>query len=285
MISNLSFAAVPPYIPSPKGRGFTAVLINFVWNPVFAFLLARCFLSRSADLQIGFMMLMVTPCTDWYLIFTGLARGNTALGSSILPLNLVSQIVLLPVYLLLFMGEAVSFTPGAVIQSIVLVLVIPMAAANLFKIGLGKAGGEKEEKKEKEKIRGNIMKRSDDLQFVLLCCAIITMFASQSGVLLSHLPLFLTAAPPILIFFALNGPGAFLIGQAWGLPFQDRVALVFTTSARNSPVALAIAAVTFPERPVIGLILVMGPLLELPLLGINAAVLSRLLRPPAASGT
>jgi hypothetical protein len=30
MISNLSFAAVPPYIPSPKGRGFTAVLIKFM---------------------------------------------------------------------------------------------------------------------------------------------------------------------------------------------------------------------------------------------------------------
>jgi hypothetical protein len=28
MISNLSFTAVPPYIPSPKGRGFTAVLIK-----------------------------------------------------------------------------------------------------------------------------------------------------------------------------------------------------------------------------------------------------------------
>jgi hypothetical protein len=30
-------------------------------------------------------MLMVTPCTDWYLIFTGIAKGNVALSTAILP--------------------------------------------------------------------------------------------------------------------------------------------------------------------------------------------------------
>ncbi|MDR0655874.1 MAG: bile acid:sodium symporter, partial [Treponema sp.] len=49
----------------------SALIINFLFTPLFAFALSKIFLTGQADLQIGFIMLMVTPCTDWYLIFTG----------------------------------------------------------------------------------------------------------------------------------------------------------------------------------------------------------------------
>ena len=79
----------------------TAVIINFIWTPLLILVLGRLFLVDHPELLIGYIMLMVTPCTDWYLIFTGISKGNVALGSSILPLNLVLQLVLLPVYVFL----------------------------------------------------------------------------------------------------------------------------------------------------------------------------------------
>jgi ACR3 family arsenite efflux pump ArsB len=57
---------------------YTSVSINFVWTPLLAWLLAFVFLGDHTALYIGFIMLMVTPCTDWYLIFTGIAKGNVA---------------------------------------------------------------------------------------------------------------------------------------------------------------------------------------------------------------
>ena len=254
-----------------KRFAIAALIINFGWTPVFAFLLAKIFLSQSVDLQIGFIMLMVTPCTDWYLIFTGLAKGNVALGSSILPLNLVAQIALLPLYLSLFMGEAVSFTAGVIIQSIALVLIIPSVSANLLKAAFKRAG----KRELVEKIAG----KSEDIQFLLLCCAIAAMFSSQGALLIARLVVFTELAPPVILFFAVNGTAVFWVGAALGLSRQDRTALLFTTSARNSPVSLAIAAVTFPARPVIALALVMGPLLELPILGINAGLLKKINAP------
>jgi ACR3 family arsenite efflux pump ArsB len=68
---------------------FAALAVNFIWTPVFAYLLGRVFFRDVIDMQMGLMMLMVTPCTDWYLVFTALAKGNVALGASILPLNLL----------------------------------------------------------------------------------------------------------------------------------------------------------------------------------------------------
>lgn len=57
----------------------TTILINFVWTPILVWLLGKIFLSHPPIMQIGFIMLMVTPCTDWYLIFTGVVKGNVPL--------------------------------------------------------------------------------------------------------------------------------------------------------------------------------------------------------------
>lgn len=78
------------------------ILMNFIWTPLFAYILGAIFLNQHIDIWIGFIMLMVTPCTDWYLIFTDIAKGNLPLSTSILPLNLILQLILLPIYLLLF---------------------------------------------------------------------------------------------------------------------------------------------------------------------------------------
>ena len=50
------------------------------------------------------------------------------------------------------------------------------------------------------------------------------------------------------------------------------MALNFTTLARNSPLSLAIAVAAFPDRPLISVALVVGPLIELPVLSIIASI-------------
>jgi ACR3 family arsenite efflux pump ArsB len=250
----------------------SALIINFIITPLFTFTLSKLFLSGQIDLQIGFIMLMVTPCTDWYLIFTGIANGNVPLGASILPLNLILQILLLPVYLLLFMGREVSFGATTIMHSIVFVLIVPLVAANIVKLII---------KKFVKKINHQnkfaaFLKKSDDIQFILLCLAIISMFASQGTLLTGNTILFIKLLPPLLIFFPTIFCLSFFTGKILKLPFKNITPLIFTTSARNSPISLAIATITFPQQPVISLVLVMGPLIELPILAIISLVLKNM---------
>lgn len=77
------------------------------------------------------MMLMVTPCTDWYLVFTSIARGNVPLSASILPMNLMLQLLLLPVYLLVFSGTVGTFDLSSLAESVLLVLALPFGLALL----------------------------------------------------------------------------------------------------------------------------------------------------------
>src|SRR5699024_12513029 len=78
-------------------------------------------------------MLLVTPCTDWYIIFTNLAKGNTALSTTILPINFILQIILLPVYIYMFFG-VFAWVSFRVVLSMILTLIIPLGLAAFVKL-------------------------------------------------------------------------------------------------------------------------------------------------------
>jgi len=86
----------------------SSLLVNFVWSPLLAVGLGAVFLRDQPALWVGLIMLLVTPCTDWYLVFTDIADGDVPLATSVLPYNLVLQLVLLPVYLYAFAGTLVD---------------------------------------------------------------------------------------------------------------------------------------------------------------------------------
>ncbi|CAI3685978.1 bile acid:sodium symporter [Clostridium neonatale] len=246
----------------------TALIINFIWTPLLAYLLGLIFFNSSVDLQIGLVMLMVTPCTDWYLVFTGIANGNIALGASILPLNLLLQILLLPVYLFLFFGGTVTFDSSAVLISIVTVLIIPFALAMLTKLGI-RFGNFFERKIAK------LNEIGDNAQTFFLCMAVIAMFASESKEVIENPLLLLQMMVPLVIFYVTNFILAGFVGRKQNFSYEDTVSLTFTTIARNSPLSLAIAVAAFPDHPLISLALVIGPLLELPALSIIATLLKK----------
>ena len=105
----------------------TTVLINFMITPIVAFFLGQIFFASSIEIRIGLLMLLVTPCTDWYLVFTGLSRGNVGLNISILPINLILQIVLMPIYLFVFLGREIQIDTTDILQSVLIVLLIPFS--------------------------------------------------------------------------------------------------------------------------------------------------------------
>ena len=59
-----------------------AVVINFIITPVTAYVLGKMFFGNSVDIRIGLLMLLITPYTDWYLVFTGMSKGNVELNMS-----------------------------------------------------------------------------------------------------------------------------------------------------------------------------------------------------------
>lgn len=232
--------------------------MNFLWTPVLAWALGAIFLRDAPDLWVGLIMLMVTPCTDWYLVFTSIAGGDVSLATALLPFNLSLQILLLPIYLLVFTSTLVELNPQTLVSSILWVLVLPLLMAILSRRCISHWWGI-------EWLHHHIPKITT-LQVVCLNIAIAAIFTAKSQALFERPGLLLQLLPSVLLFFWIN----FWIAQALGwrlrLSYTTRVCLIYTTLARNSPLSLAIAASTFPDRPLIALTLVIGPLIELPIL-------------------
>lgn len=244
-----------------SNRRFTlsAVCLNFVLTPIVSYILGLVFFDGSMDIRIGLVMLLVTPCTDWYLVFTRLGGGNVELGMSILPLNLILQVLLLPVYLTLFFGESADLDIPALLLDMAIVLIVPIAVACVIRLIVPKT-----------RLEGFLDVRGDDLQLVFLCLAVFVMFASQGEEAVDNLDLLVEMFVPLLIFFVLLFYTARFVGAAEGFPRTDTVSLTFTSMARNSPLSLAIAVAAFPGQPLIALALVIGPLIELPVLSVAA---------------
>ncbi|QDI91962.1 arsenic resistance protein [Salicibibacter cibarius] len=241
-----------------------STIINFVWTPLLAWGLGAVFLADHPALWIGFIMLMVTPCTDWYLFFTSIAKGNLSLSTSVLPINLILQVLLLPVYLFIFAGTIESVSLSTIIESVVLVLIIPFAFAHLTRYLL---------RNRETFLNDKLVPSFSSAQIIFLALAITAMFASQGSYLVNNLEVIYILIIPILLYFVINFVVAQTVGKAMKFSYEDTVSLNLTVIARNSPVALAIAVTAFPDQPLIALALVIGPLIELPILAIVSQIL------------
>lgn len=243
--------------------------INFLWAPLFAYGLGWLFLRDHPDLWLGLIMLLVTPCTDWYLVFTSQAGGNVRLSTALLPWHLVLQLLLLPLFLLVFAGALVRIDFGVVLQGIALVLLVPLALAWLVRRWAERA-------RDSAWLAEVLLPRTAAAQAVFLNLAIAAMFASQGALLLANPLVVLRLLVPLLAFFLVTATLAIWLSRRVGFAYPECASLCLATLARNSPVALAVAVAAFPDRPLIALALVAGPLIELPILALVAQALRSL---------
>ncbi|MCQ9627309.1 arsenic resistance protein [Cetobacterium somerae] len=244
----------------------TSICINFIWTPLLVYILGKFFLSTYPELYLGFLMLMVTPCTDWYIIFTENAKGNVALSTSILPLNLILQLLLLPIYIFLLGGSSISIDTLELGKSVIYSLIIPLFTAIVVrKIIIQKVG--------ESIFTEKVASKACYYQGYFLNFAITMMFSSQGKILLENSYVLLILLLPILLFFIINFILGKIVGKFIGFDYSDGVSLILTTLARNSPIALAIATAAFPSKPLISLALIIGPLIELPILFLVSKIL------------
>lgn len=232
----------------------TSIIINFIWTPLFGYFLGNLFLNGNIDIFIGFIMLIITPCTDWYLVFTKMVKGDLNLSLSILPTNLILQIILLPVYLIIFFSNSNSMSYTNLAYSLIIVIVIPFLLAQITKLVLNPQLNEK------------ITDFFSNYQILFLALAVFAIFNSQGSLLFENLNSVLTIFIPLITFFITNTIIDLLISEQINFTYEEYASLTMTTLARNSPLALAIAINSFPNHELISIALVIGPLIELPVL-------------------
>ena len=117
-----------------------ALGMNFLVIPVIVFILAR-FLPQNPAILVGVFMVLLTPCIDYVISFTELAGGNSEQITAAAPVLLLVQLLLLPGYLWVFMGERVAefIQAGPFIETFLLIIALPLTLAWLTEAGAERA--------------------------------------------------------------------------------------------------------------------------------------------------
>lgn len=236
-------------------RRFTAALltVNFIAVPVLVWLLLRL-LPEQPPLLLGVCLVLLTPCIDYVIVFTHLGRGNARLVLASTPLLLLAQILLLPVYLWLFMGEqAVQIMrAGPFVEAFFVLIMLPLGLALATEFWA------------KHQRSGAVwLDASAWLPVPFMALTLLLVVASQIGRIEQYLPVVIQVVPIYVAFMAIVPFVARLIACAFRLDTQAGRGLIFSAGTRNSLVVLPLALALPDAWMVVPAVIVTQTLVEL----------------------
>ncbi|MFC4259819.1 arsenic resistance protein [Marinobacter lacisalsi] len=207
------------------------VLGNFVIMPGIVGLLL---LLAPADpaVRLGILLVLLVPCTDWFISFTHLGGGDSTRAIAASPILLILQIVMLPLYLWLFLGEEMvsANLTGHLLPVFFGLILLPLLLAWLT-----------EKTVDKRPTFTGYVRALGWLPVPLLALVVFLIAASQISLVLETGRML----PVLLVIFSLYLVAAALVGRllssAFRLPGPRGQTLAFSFGTRNSFVVLPFA--------------------------------------------
>lgn len=231
-----------PFLDLRQGLGnrrfITALLLaNFMLVPLLVWAITRGLVEHPAIL-VGALLVLLTPCIDYVVVFTHIGKGDSRLTLAATPLLLLAQLVLLPVYLALMLGGssqvAISITPF--LEAFVLLIVLPMALAVLTSAGAR---------------RSRAVATWNDawawLPVPAMALVLMVVIASQIVVVLHDFDRLLPVVPVYIGFMLLAPALGFICARLLRLPASEARSVTFSAATRNSLVVLPLA-LALPEE-------------------------------------
>lgn len=252
------------------------VSLNFVLVPIVVFGLSR-FVAGERALLVGVLFVLLTPCVDYVIVFSGLAGGARDRLLAATPLLMLLQILLLPAYLWLMAGREVvaSFDVRPFVEAFLLLIVAPLILAALTQrlakhARIGRA------------IEGSVLAAMVPLMMLTLAVVV----GSQVDTVSASLGQLMIAVPLFAAFAVIIAPLGAWVGRLARLDVPGQRAAVFSGVTRNSLVVLPLALALPPAFALTPLVVVTQTLVELVIMVIMVSVVPRFVgraeRPPSA---
>ncbi|WP_144996543.1 arsenic resistance protein [Kocuria marina] len=207
------------------------VIVNFAVVPVIVFALVRAF-SIEGPMLIGVLLVLLTPCIDYVIVFSGLAGAANDRLLAASPVLLVLQMLTLPLYLWSFLAPDVAMAVhwGTFAQALAVVIVIPLVAAAVTQW----AAARSPVARRWGRLAGGAM-------VPLMMLTLATVVASQIALVGSRAQALLPLVPVYVSFAALMTALGWAAGRLAGLRVRERRAVLFSGVTRNSLVVLPLA--------------------------------------------
>lgn len=212
------------------------LLANFILVPLLVWVLTRGLVERPA-LLVGALLVLLTPCIDYVVVFTHIGKGDARLMLAATPVLLLLQLVLLPVYLGLMLGAQpeVVVEVAPFVEAFLWLIVVPMllAVATTY---LAR--------------RSSAVNAWNNawawLPVPAMALVLLVVIGSQVTSVVRDIGLLLPVIPVYIGFLLLAPLVGLLAARLFTLPAMSARTVAFSASTRNSLVVLPLA-LALPE--------------------------------------
>ena len=254
-----------------------ALIYNFVWAPLLGFALAHLFLGNPM-LALGFLLVMVVPCSSMSIAYTGLAEGDLELATVVVAASFILSIAAVPLWMALFAASYHLQVPlQEMLISIAEVLIGPMVAGYLTRAGLMRRWGETAVRR--------LQPAFASASMLAMFLIIFLIFFGKAAMIVGNWRTVLLLFVPNLIFLAVTLTVATFFDRWIRLPYRDHMAVVFAATGKNNGTAIAIA--TMALSPMVAVPAATLPIFQVMLLVLYlrlAGWVRRFYRAPVAAG-
>lgn len=208
-----------------------ALVVNFAVVPLVVAAMF-VFLPDDQGVRLGVLLVLLTPCVDYVIVFSGLAGGSSQRLLAATPLLLIAQMVLLPGFLFLFMGADLAdvVEAGPFAEAFVVLIVIPLTLAWLTQAWAARRpAGQK------------VADAMGTTMVPLMAATLVTVVASQVPKLNDGFFDVIGVVPFYVLFLAVMAFAGLGVARLFRLEVPAGRAIVFTGATRNSLVVLPLA--------------------------------------------
>lgn len=246
-------------------RFLLAVLVgNFLLVPPVVFLLTRP-IADDRVLLVGASLVLLAPCIDYVIAFTGLAGGARVQLLAATPLLLVGQILLLPLLLRFFVGVDEVLPAGPFLEAFLLLILLPLGLALLLQRLMPRHGWAR-----------RIDTAGSAAMVPLMMATLFVVLAGHSGGVLEEWQRLLLPAGVYLLFALTMILTGLALSSLLRLPVPQRVAATFSGVTRNSLVVLPFALAMGDSLP--SVVVVTQTMVELVIMVAMVAAMPRIAR-------
>lgn len=236
------------------GRFVAALLVvNFVIVPPLAWLLARC-LPPDPFFLLGVYLVLLAPCTDWFVSFSLLGRGDARLAIAATPVLLLAQMLLLPAWLWAFLGTELAGVAraGKFLEAFSGLIVLPLLLVALTETAARRS-----------RLCFRWLQFTAWLPVPLLALTVLLIAGAQIRTVSSSWEL-LGATAGVFLAYALVVPfPARFVARRFRLTSTEQRTVIFSAGTRNSFVVLPLALAFPTGGELAAAIIVLQSLIEL----------------------
>lgn len=220
-------------------RFIVALLVaNYIAVPIVVWGLSQL-LPQQAPLLLGVYLVLLTPCIDYVIVFTHLGRGNEKAILLATPILFITQMILLPFYLWLFIGNQAAevVNPAPFMESFLIIIVLPLILA----IGIQLLSS-------KVTSPGRwVLAGSAWIPVPFMALTLFIIVSSQINKLSMYSDIIIQVIPIYIAFLCIMPLLTRWIVQWFKLDSQSGRAVIFSAGTRNSLVVLPLA-LSLPDQ-------------------------------------